>query len=111
MKVISLLALIFLTSVNAALAATGVVTGGVHIIRSHDVNVSLDWVQLQSVPSAGSCRTDAGLALFCLKDDERGKRHLSILMSAKIASRQVGIGYDESLVHSNGYCYVRYVDL
>jgi len=93
-----------------ASAVTGEVTGQINTIRSHDLSVSSDWISLTNV-TAGSCGQSGGNAAFLFKDDERGKRHLSIAIAAKLAGKAVSIGYDDTGLQSGGFCFIRYIDL
>jgi hypothetical protein len=97
--------------VSTVYSATGEVPGEVLKIRSHDTSVGIDndWVMIDA-SSAGSCRKVSGKVVFSLKNDDKGKRHLSILLSAKMANKQVTIGYDDVALNSY-YCSIRYIDI
>ena len=107
---------------SLAMAGTGEVTGQIHVVRSNDASVSLDWITVQNTTSAGGCTftstssvagTD-GLTPFYVKDDERGNRMLELARTAKTTGATVVIGYDDAnlrLPGSSNQCYVRYIDL
>lgn len=84
-------------------------SGTVAVLRSHDVALSSDWFELTGVTSLGTCPTYNGLVLVALKDDDRALRHFAMVLSAKRAATALTVWVDDSVVNSNGFCYVRYM--
>ncbi len=96
--------------VNAHSAVTSV-TGKVGLIRSHLLSVSPDWVTLTGITAAGTCPLVSGGPYFVMGDDERGKRHLSILLAAKMSGAIVVIWYDDTIKNSTGSCEISFIDI
>ncbi len=106
---VSLLILVFASNVYSQI---GKVSGEVSKIRSHDTSLSTDgdWVSIDTIDAPGSCLLFDGKATFSMKGDDRGSRHLSILLAAKLAGKSVTIGYDDVSLNPY-YCAIRYVDI
>lgn len=106
------LSLIFLAFCSHSFSEIDEISGNVLKIRSHDLSLNTDgdWVQIDNASDAGACRKVAGRTIFSFKGDERGSRHLSILLSAKMAGKAVTIGYDDVGLNDY-YCVIRYVDI
>ena len=108
---VKIIIIVLLSVLNSVYAATGTVTGKISAIRSHDTSVAVDWIKLEDVSIAGNCNTHSGLVNFRLADDERGERHLSLALAAKMADKTVTIGYDDVNLISSGTCLIRTITL
>ena len=105
--------LLGLTASGLSVAAPMDVVSTVKLLRSHDSSwfANVDWFALDGVTSLGGCPTYNGYVVFRLKDDERGKRQFTTVMSAKLASAPVTVDVDDTYLDSSGYCLVKFVQL
>ena len=87
-------------------------TGAVYTLRSRDsvLGVDTDWFSVVGVTSLGTCRTaDAGYVVLKLRDDAKGQRMFSLVLSAKAAGAILTVRVDDTVLNPEGYCYARVV--
>ncbi len=61
--------------------------------------------------SAGTCPTNDGLIVLALRDDDGGRRQLSVALSAKLTNRPVVIRAEDAIKNTGGQCYLKYLEL
>lgn len=111
-KLLATLALIALTHYSHATAYN--VTAQVKQINSLDrvtYGTNADSFSLIGFSSAGSCATGDGLIAITLRDDEGGKRQMSILLSAKAAGLPVSVRVDDTVKNGAGFCYLQVLSI
>jgi hypothetical protein len=110
---LSLLLVAVLSAVGGVAQATQEAhLGKVQFIRSHDISVSLDWFAVDTATSTSTtCPSSLGFVVFRLRDDDRGKRMLSLVTAAMLAGKTIQVYIDDGLKDPLGYCYVRYIDV
>jgi hypothetical protein len=65
-----------------------------------------DAFTLNGFTSAGTCLVENGYVVVRVRDDERGKKQISLLMAAKLANKEVTIRVREDRVDAYGSCYL-----
>ncbi len=85
--------------------------GTVGLIRTHDVTLGLDWFGLAGLTSWSSCPSVSGYVVLKVKDDDKGKRMMSLVTAAFLAGRQITVDIDDTFKDPNGYCYVKWLQV
>jgi hypothetical protein len=111
-----LTALTLITSVSTTATASVISTVGlISRIRVHDsaapFETDANWLMIEGFNSAGICREHGGSILIKIMDDDRGRQQLSLAIAAMLANRSVEINIDDDYRDSEGFCYLRYIDL
>ena len=94
---------------EGAIASTYYYTG---IIKALNIMSSAnaafeDELVFSDFTSAGACKKDSnGLVNLIIRDDERGKKQLSVLLSAKLAGQPVKVKVVDDRVDPYGRCYL-----
>lgn len=60
---------------------------------------------------AGTCPTNDGLIALALRDDDGGRRQLSVALAAKLTNRPVVIRVEDLNKNGSGQCYLKYLEL
>jgi hypothetical protein len=68
-------------------------------------------ILVAGLSSAGSCPTNDGLVALALRDDDGGKRQLSVSLTAKVIGKTVVIRVDDAVKNEAGQCYLKYLEL
>ena len=90
-------------------AATGTATANILKYRSYDTTLGLDWVMMDVTSAPGTtCDVFEGHLILYIKDDVRGDRQVSMILSALAQGNEVKANYDDT--QKNGdHCYLRYL--
>lgn len=110
----SLIAIVsFAVIAQGSWAALYMASGPVKQVQSLDrvVYGANDSFSITGFGAAGSCALNDGLVGIVLRDDEGGKRQLSILLSARMSNIPVTVRVDDSVKNSAGYCYLQLISL
>jgi hypothetical protein len=109
------IALLLLSAVAIhAHAAEYTATGLVQKIFALDkiaYGVDKSHILIAGLSVAGSCPTNDGLVALVLRDDDGGRRQLSVALSAKLTNRSVVIRVEDVLKNAGGQCYLKYLEL
>lgn len=110
MKKIILILGVTLNFCSLANAAYYSATGKVVKLRSHELDLSINWFTVEGFTSAGNCsHKENGLIKIQLFDNERGDKQFSMLLAAKMSGKEVHVNVKES--SSSTTCELRYIDL
>ena len=89
-------------------------TGTVQKILALDkVNYGADksHILITGFGAAGTCPTNDGLIALVFRDDDGGRRQLSVALSAKLMNRSVVVRAEDGLKNAAGQCYLKYLEL
>jgi hypothetical protein len=112
----SVLAATLLLATQAS-ATTVSHTGLVSVVRTHDSasfpSSSEDWIAVQGLSSAGhTCSTSGGKVVLLVRDDERGKRMMSLATSALLSGKTVSVTIDDTKKRAGtNFCLLQYITL
>lgn len=110
-RMIAILLICVTFQANAAeFTATGLIQK-IFALDKVAYGVDKSHILIAGLSVAGTCPTNDGLVALVLRDDDGGRRQLSVALSAKLTNRSVVIRVEDAFKNSGGQCYLKYLEL
>lgn len=80
-------------------------------VDSRAYGVDMSHILVTGLASAGSCPTNDGLVALVLRDDEGGRRQLTVALAAKASNSVVYVRVNDDYQRPGGSCYLKYIEV